>query len=158
MTKLWGKAEKKEKPTRPKNTAKHKGDTYLGKDLTINGNISGEDNFQIDGSVEGEFDLKGDIQIGASAKIKGDIRAKKIVVGGEVKGKLDALEKIHIESSARVFGSMITPRLSIEDGAVFNGDTVMETKTVTGSKTILTKPKPIEPKPVEKSRVREDFR
>ena len=49
--------------------------TYLGKNLKINGTISGEGSLIILGTFEGEFDLKGQLKVAQGAVIKGDIKA-----------------------------------------------------------------------------------
>jgi cytoskeletal protein CcmA (bactofilin family) len=63
--------------------------------------------------------------------LNGEIRAVTLAVSGTVTGTLSAGEKIHLEKSAVVSGRMNTPRLSVVDGATFNGEIEMK-KTANG--------------------------
>ena len=76
-----------------------------------------------------------------------------ITIGGTVEGKIQTSKRIHIESTARVQGSLNTPRLSIEEGAVFNGDTAMgkESEQVAGANTALDSTETVDKKPLKKA-------
>jgi cytoskeletal protein CcmA (bactofilin family) len=101
------------------------GVSYLGKNLNIKGNISGDDDIQIDGKFEGDLKLKGQLDIQQSARIKGSAVAKTIVVKGAVEGKLAAGSKMFIEHTARIDGKIFTPVISVVEGAKFNGNIKM---------------------------------
>ena len=98
---------------------------YLGKDLNIKGNISGDDDIQIDGKFEGNLKLKGSLNIQQSARIKGSAVAKTIYVKGAVEGKLAAGSKMVIDNTARIKGKIFTPVISVVEGAQFNGEVKM---------------------------------
>jgi len=99
--------------------------SYLGKDLNIKGNISGQDDIQIDGKFEGNLKLKGRLDIQQSARIKGSAVAKTIYVKGAVEGKLAAGSKMFIDHTARIKGKIFTPVISVVEGAQFNGEVKM---------------------------------
>ena len=99
--------------------------TYLGKDLNIKGNISGQDDIQIDGKFEGNLKLKGRLDIQQSARIKGSAVAKTIYIKGAVEGKLAAGSKMFIDHTARIKGKIFTPVISVAEGAQFNGEVKM---------------------------------
>ncbi|MBW2563142.1 MAG: polymer-forming cytoskeletal protein [Deltaproteobacteria bacterium] len=99
--------------------------TYLGKDLNIKGNISGQDDIQIDGKFEGNLKLKGRLDIQQSARIKGSAVAKTIYIKGSVEGKLAAGSKMIIDHTARIKGKIFTPVISVVEGAQFNGELKM---------------------------------
>ena len=98
---------------------------YLGKDLNIKGNISGQDDIQIDGKFEGNLKLKGRLDIQQSGRIKGSAVAKTIYVKGEVEGKLAAGSKMVIDHTARIKGKIFTPVISVVEGAKLNGEVKM---------------------------------
>jgi cytoskeletal protein CcmA (bactofilin family) len=108
---------------RAKDTAKET--TYLGKNLTINGNISGEGSLIILGKFEGEFDLKGHLKITQGAVIKGNIKATGVSINGNVNGTVVASERILLDTTASMKGRLVTPKISIQDGAVFDGELQM---------------------------------
>lgn len=102
--------------------------TYLGKNLKINGTISGEGNLIILGTFEGEFDLKGQLKIAQGAVIKGNIVASGVSVNGNVDGTIVASERILLDTTASIKGRLVTPKISIQDGAVFDGELQMSKK------------------------------
>jgi cytoskeletal protein CcmA (bactofilin family) len=99
--------------------------TYLGKNIDIKGNISGDDDIQIDGKIEGNLKLKGRLDIQQSARLKGSAVAKTIYIKGAVEGKLAAGSKMFIDHTARIKGKIFTPVISIVEGAQFNGEIKM---------------------------------
>jgi len=78
-------------------------------------------NLRINGRFEGNLSTKGNLIIGSTAEVKADIVGENIIISGMVKGRVKATEIIKLTSGAQVFGDIEVPRLSIEEGAVFNG-------------------------------------
>ena len=99
--------------------------TYLGKNLKINGTISGEGSLIILGTFEGEFDLKGQLKVAQGAVIKANIKATGISINGNVNGTIVASERILLDTTASIKGRLVTPKISIQDGAVFDGELQM---------------------------------
>ena len=95
---------------------------FFGAKLSIKGKVTGSGNLIVMGKLEGEVDLAGELVVAAPAVLNGEIRAVTLAVSGNVTGTLIAGEKIHLEKSAVVSGRMCTPRLSVVDGATFNGE------------------------------------
>src|SRR5581483_867905 len=91
---------------------------WIGRALRIEGRIVSQENLTIEGTIEvGEHTLT----IGADATVKADLSAKTITISGAVTGNLTATEGIDLRSSASVLGDIITPRLTMADGAVVKG-------------------------------------
>jgi cytoskeletal protein CcmA (bactofilin family) len=99
---------------------------FFGAKLSIKGKITGSGNLIVMGKLEGEVDLAGELVVAAPAMLNGEIKAVTLAVSGNVTGTLTAGEKIHLEKSAVVSGRMCTPRLSVVDGATFNGEVEMK--------------------------------
>jgi cytoskeletal protein CcmA (bactofilin family) len=114
--------------------------TIFGKNLKITGNVSGEGNMIIMGSFEGEFNLKGQLKVSQGARVKGDFNATSIAINGNVEGNLTAAEKIHMDNTARINGRIVTPKVSILDGAVFDGEMQMGKKSTRASKPTVAVP------------------
>jgi len=102
--------------------------TYFGKNLKISGNVSGEGSLIILGTFEGEFNLKGQVKVAQGAVIKGNIRAAGVSINGKVDGTIVASEKILLDTTASIRGRLVTPKISIQDGAVFDGELQMSSK------------------------------
>ncbi len=61
------------------------------------------------------------LMIGKSGKVKADVHARVVVIEGTLEGSIQGDEAVHIRSTARVTGDIISPRISIEEGARFEG-------------------------------------
>jgi len=154
---LFGKKDKEERPpvvytpAAPKVAAKSSpkdmalDTTYFGKNLKIKGNVSGEGSLIILGSFEGEFNLAGRLKVAQGARIKGNIKATDIYVNGNIEGSITASEKVHLDNTARVKGGIATPRISVLEGAMFDGEIQMSNRTPQESKPAPTAPKPASP-------------
>jgi len=119
--------------------------TYFGKNLKIKGTVSGEGSLIILGSFEGEFDLKGHLKVAQGARIRGNIKATDISVNGNIEGTVSASEKVHLENTARIKGGITTPRISVLEGALFDGEIRMTGRPSQESKPISPTPKPTSP-------------
>jgi len=119
--------------------------TYFGKNLKIKGTVSGEGSLIILGSFEGEFDLKGHLKVAQGARIRGNIKATDISVNGNIEGTVSASEKVHLENTARIKGGIATPRISVLEGALFDGEIRMTGRPSQESKPISPTPKPTSP-------------
>ena len=95
---------------------------WIGRALRIEGRIVSEENLTIDGHIEGTIEVgEHTLTIGAGAAVKADLSAKTITISGTVNGNLTATEGIDLRSSASVMGDIVTPRLTMADGAVVKG-------------------------------------
>ena len=119
-------APKNAAAVKPKDTSKET--TYLGKNLKINGNVTGEGSLIVLGTFDGEFDLKGQVKVAQGAVINGNIKATGVSVNGKVDGTILAGEKILLDTAALIKGRLVTPKISIQDGAVFDGELQMSKK------------------------------
>ncbi|MFO7708363.1 MAG: polymer-forming cytoskeletal protein [Desulfobacterales bacterium] len=126
------------------------GTAFIGAGLDIKGKVSGKGNLIMMGRLEGEFDLGGELIISPPAVVKGEVKALTLSVSGAVQGTLTANDKILLEKSARVQGKLVTPRLAVEEGAMFNGEIDMQPKAAeaaAASKTDTKKADPAKDKP-----------
>ena len=119
--------------------------TYFGKNLKIKGNVSGQGSLIILGSFEGEFDLKGRLKVAQGARIKGDIKATDIYVNGAIEGSITASDKVHLDNTARIKGGITTPRISVLEGARFDGEIQMSNQATQSSKPLPPGPKQTPP-------------
>ena len=90
---------------------------FLDKDTHIKGDLSFKGSFRIDGSFKGTIDSESTLIVGENGKIEAEIKVGYIVVNGEIKGNIQAKEKVEINSTGRVIGSVIAPKLIVEEGA-----------------------------------------
>ena len=98
----------------------------IGKSIVVKGEVTGSEDVEIDGTVEGDIRLAEHVlTIGPNGKVSGSIHAKTIQILGNVMGNVSASERIEIESSGVVEGDLRSPRLLVQEGAVFNGSIEM---------------------------------
>lgn len=102
----------------------------LDVDATMQGTLAFRDpvNLRINGSFEGTLDTKGSLTIGENAVVKAQIKGENIVVAGRVYGDIVADKELKLMPPGRVTGNITTPRLSIVDGAVLEGECHMTGK------------------------------
>jgi cytoskeletal protein CcmA (bactofilin family) len=90
--------------------------------LKISGEFSGNSDLYIDGEVLGKIRLgNARVTVGPNGRVQADIEAREIFVDGTVQGNLKAGERAHFGASSRVTGSVVTPRIGIDDGARLRG-------------------------------------
>jgi cytoskeletal protein CcmA (bactofilin family) len=94
--------------------------------LKIRGDISGDCHLIIEGETHGKIHLSnGRVTVGASGRVNADIAAPEIVIEGKVQGNLQARDNVRMGAESHVQGSVLSPRIRIEDGASFRGKVEM---------------------------------
>lgn len=108
-----------------------KGDgAVIGASIHIDGTLKGNEDLLIQGTVKGTVELRNNsVTIGESGQVTADIFAHTISVEGQLEGKLVAAELVTIRKTARIKGTIISPRVTLEDGAHFNGSIDMDPET-----------------------------
>ena len=107
----------------------HAGESGLVASLLKGSRVTGQLNCQgparIDGSVDGEIQCSGKLIIGEGAEVRAKVSAQIVVIHGRVEGNVTAKEKIELVAPARLYGNIVTPRLTITEGVVFDGECSM---------------------------------
>jgi cytoskeletal protein CcmA (bactofilin family) len=88
--------------------------------------LTGETNFQmmlrVDGHLTGTVTSDGGtLIVGTNGQVDANVSVGVATINGVVNGDVIASEKIHLGRTAKVMGNVATPRLVIEEGAVFEG-------------------------------------
>jgi len=99
----------------------------LDVDASMQGTISFKDpvNLRINGSFEGKLDVRGNLTIGENARVKANIDGDRIIVAGKVNGDITATQSVSVIAPAVIQGNVTTPRLSVSEGAVIDGQLSM---------------------------------
>ena len=102
----------------------------IGPSISVRGDVTGEEDLLILGEVEGKLELrKNRVTVGTGGKVKADIYAETVTVEGTVEGSLFGGEQVIVRKSGHVRGNITSPRVTLEDGAKFQGSIDMETKS-----------------------------
>jgi cytoskeletal protein CcmA (bactofilin family) len=123
---------------------------FFDKDTEIKGDLHFKGTFRVDGRFKGKVDSESTLIIGESGKVEADVKIGHMIINGEIKGNIQASEKVEVSTNGRVFGTIIAPKLVVEEGAY------LEANCQTTDKIPLEKPavsvlpeknQEIEPKP-----------
>ncbi|HLX13117.1 MAG TPA: polymer-forming cytoskeletal protein [Bacteroidota bacterium] len=105
----------------------------VGAGTVFEGKLRTPGSIRIEGKVIGDVVATQNMVIGVAGEIEGTITAKSITVGGKVRGTIIAYEKLVFESKAVVKGDIRASKLVIDEGAMFDGKSVMAEAKPTAS-------------------------
>jgi len=105
---------------------------FLDRGSSFKGELEFEDTMRIDGKFNGRIRSKNELIVGESAHIEGEIHVGRIAISGTVVGKIKADQRVEIHRNGKVYSDVDTPALVIEEGAIFQGNCVMEDKDKKG--------------------------
>jgi cytoskeletal protein CcmA (bactofilin family) len=113
-------------PTAQVSAPANGGPSTISAGLKIRGEITGTSDLIIDGETQGKIRLaNGCVTVGPNGRVTADIDARDIVVNGTVQGNLKASESVRLGPNSHVEGSVLTPRIGIDDGARLRGNVEM---------------------------------
>jgi cytoskeletal protein CcmA (bactofilin family) len=107
---MMGKDKKRE-------SDEHKMTGFFDKDTEFRGDLAFKGSFRIDGRFKGTIVSDSMLVIGEQGVVEADVKVGHLVINGEIKGTMQAKDKVEIHGRARVFGTIITPNLIVEEGA-----------------------------------------
>lgn len=96
-------------------------ETVIGKGIIISGTLEGEGNISFKGKLKGNISLNGTIFFEEGSEFEGEIKADNLIAEGNLKGKLEIKENIEIRKNAKLEVECRCQKISIEEGASFNG-------------------------------------
>ena len=101
---------------RPKNMS------VFGSSLVFRGELSAGEELLIQGTVEGTIaHHKENVTIGKHGRVNALIHANSVTIQGRVDGDIHGDEYVLMTEGSEVNGNIFCPRVSMEDGARFNG-------------------------------------
>jgi cytoskeletal protein CcmA (bactofilin family) len=135
---------------RPETTAEN---TVIGENISIEGNIRGDEHLVIEGSMKGNIEMeKHNFTIGSKGRVEGKINAQSVRVSGQMIGNIKTKDKVEITKEADFMGDIRAKSISVEDGAYFKGSIELDREphrktALTGKSTTIATSQPInEPK------------
>jgi cytoskeletal protein CcmA (bactofilin family) len=84
------------------------------------GDLTFKGSFRIEGFFKGTITSDALLVIGERGRVEADVKVGQLVINGEIHGNLQASDRIEIHDKGRVFGTVSTPRLIVEEGAVLD--------------------------------------
>ena len=96
--------------------------TTIGKGFIVKGTIHADEPLTIAGTVKGDvLAADYDVTVERGADVDGAVTARSIIVRGTSRGRLIAREFVRVLQSAAVRADIRSPKLTLEEGATFNG-------------------------------------
>jgi cytoskeletal protein CcmA (bactofilin family) len=92
----------------------------LDRHVSFTGTVAGHDLIVL-GSLDGDLRLTGRLHVAAGSRMRARVQASVVELEGDFEGELRA-ETLRVTASARARGVFAAERLSIEEGAVLEGD------------------------------------
>jgi len=113
--------ESQKSPTRP--SAGSSGTaSVIGPTLSFVGELSAQEDLIIEGKIEGTIKhQKRNLTVGKQGRVKADIHAMKVIIEGTVEGDVRGDELVLLAKGSKLTGNISSPRVSMEDGAIFKG-------------------------------------
>jgi cytoskeletal protein CcmA (bactofilin family) len=100
--------------------------TVIGQAAKLEGTVVSAGSLRIDGQVKGHINADGDCSLSPQSQVDADIRAQNVSVAGRFKGNIIVKGRAEITRGGRVDGNITCKALVIEEGAIFQGQSVMD--------------------------------
>jgi cytoskeletal protein CcmA (bactofilin family) len=104
--------------------------SIIASDMTVTGDLETEGVVRVEGRVKGTVRVGSQVLVAEGAVIEGDLHTQEAVVAGQVSGAIHARERVELQASALVTGDILTPRISIVEGARVTGEVKMDQSTM----------------------------
>jgi len=102
------------------NTPSSNSNNILVVGTKIEGKISAGSDMRLDGELIGDLTCSGKLIIGPEGKVVGNIKCQNAVIEGVFEGNLEVAELLNIRETAKIQGDIITDKLIVQSGAIFN--------------------------------------
>lgn len=112
----------------------------------ISGDIKSTGDIRIDGSLKGNLNTKGKVVVGPTGKVNGEVICKNSEISGIIEGKITVGQLLNLKASSKIFGDIVTSKLSIEPGAIFSGNCKMSDTDNNGGVPTIKEKEPEQPK------------
>lgn len=106
-----------------------KSTNQIGKGTVIHGNIETFGDLRIDGKLVGDLKTKSKAVFGQSSVVEGNVIAQNAEVEGHITGTVQVTDVLILKTTAIVDGDIVTDKLIVESGALFNGGCKMGEKS-----------------------------
>ena len=100
--------------------------TVIGAGITVEGEITTDEDVVVAGTVRGKLTAKEGVTIEHGAVVEADVSGGSLVVAGSLTGNVSVSERADLQQGARVIGNVKAARVTIADGAQFKGNVDMD--------------------------------
>lgn len=100
--------------------------TVIGPETRVHGALHGKDDLLVEGIVEGSVTGEATVTIAAGSTVTGEVRGREVVIAGALGHSVYATHAVRLLATAEVRGDIHAPRMSIDEGALFEGQVRMD--------------------------------
>jgi len=100
--------------------------TLIAEGLSIDGEITCEEDLSVSGTLRGKLSCAGRLAVGALGVVEADVTANSVSVEGQLTGDVSAIDRVDLQTGGRLVGDVKAARLTIADGASFKGNVDMD--------------------------------
>jgi cytoskeletal protein CcmA (bactofilin family) len=104
--------------------------TIVGQGAKLEGNVVSAGSLRIDGQVKGQVNADGDVMLSPQSQVEADIRAQNVSIAGRFKGSIVVKGRAELNRGGRVDGNITSKTLVVEEGAIFQGQSIMDQQAV----------------------------
>lgn len=110
--------------------------TVLGSDIAAEGTLVGSGEVAVEGRFKGVVDLAGTLTVAVGGRVEADVKVRAAVVEGTVVGNVTASERVDVRAGGVIEGDILTPRITVAEGATLRGKVHMS-----GGKVVESSPR-----------------
>jgi cytoskeletal protein CcmA (bactofilin family) len=99
--------------------------TVIGPGTRVSGPLMGKDDLIVEGQVDGPVHGEAAVTIKLGARVGGEVRGRDVTIAGELSHPVYATSIVRLAATAKLTGDIEAPRISIDEGAVFEGQVRM---------------------------------
>ena len=96
--------------------------TQIGRNVQIDGDITGKTDLRIAGKVYGNISIDGELILEKYAIVEGDVKCGAAILAGSIKGDVDCKTKLILLDNSKIVGNVKAEQLIINEGAIFQGN------------------------------------
>ncbi len=100
--------------------------TVIGAGITIEGEITSEEDVVVQGTVRGKLAAEGGVTVEPGGVVEADIAGGATVISGSVTGNISSTDRVDLQPGSKVVGNVKAARITIADGAQFKGNVDMD--------------------------------
>ena len=96
--------------------------TQIGRNVLIDGDITGKTDLRIAGKVHGSVIIDGELILEKLGIIEGDVKCGAAILAGVIKGNVACKKKLVLQDNAKILGNVKAEQLVIDEGAILQGN------------------------------------
>jgi cytoskeletal protein CcmA (bactofilin family) len=95
--------------------------TTIGPSLVITGELTSQEDMTVHGQVKGNIKMaQGALMLAPTGNVEANVQGTRVSIHGKLTGDI-AADRVELTATANVTGTLTSPCVVLQDGAMFNG-------------------------------------